>query len=108
MIDKNYFTESEAELLPVELIKKFFVSPLCERIKSAISIERERSFQIQADELNYTNPQKSEFLNSDGMIIGVIDLIIHEPDGIVIVDYKSNRNTSEWNLRKKYSEQLKI
>lgn len=108
MIDKNYFTESEAELLPVELIKKFFVCPLCERIKSAISIERERSFQIQADEINYINPKKSDFLNSDGMIIGVIDLLIHEPDGIVIVDYKSNRNTSEWNLRKKYSEQLKI
>ena len=42
------------------------------------------------------------------MIIGVIDLLIHEPDGIVIVDYKSNRNTSEYYLRKKYSVQLEI
>ena len=108
MIDKNYFTESEAELLPIELIKKFFNSPLCKRIKSAVSIERERSFQIQADEIKYKNSAKSEFLNSDGMIIGVIDLLIHEPDGIVIVDYKSNRNTSEFYLRKKYSAQLEI
>lgn len=108
MIDKNYFTENEAELLPIELIKNFFNSPLCRRIKSAESIERERSFQIQADEIKYTNSGKSDFLNSDGMIVGVIDLIIHEPDGIVIVDYKSNRNTSEFYLRKKYSGQLEI
>ena len=108
MIDRNYFTESEAELIPKELIKKFFKSKLCERIKSAVSFERERSFEIQANELKYKNSEKSDFLNSDGMIIGVIDLLIHEPDGIVIVDYKSNRNTSEYYLRKKYSAQLEI
>ncbi len=108
MIDKNYFTEKEAELIPRKPIKSFFKSSLRKRIKSALKTERERNFMIQADELNYNNTQKSDFLKSDGMVTGVIDLIIHEPDGLVIVDYKSDRCTSESYLIKKYSEQLLI
>lgn len=108
MVDKNYFTESEAELLPREPVRAFLNSPLFKRIKSAVRTEREREFMIQANEINYKNIRKSDFLSSDGMIIGVIDLIIHEPDGLVIVDYKSNRTSSESNLKRKYSGQLSI
>lgn len=111
MIDKNYFTEEEARLVPVGLVRSFLDSELYKRIKSASKIERERGFKIEANDLknynNYNN-NKSEFLKSDAMLAGTIDLIIHEPDGLVIVDYKSDRGYTEKMLINRYSEQLAI
>ena len=46
--------------------------------------------------------------NSDGMIKGIIDLMFEEKDGIVIVDYKSDRGISLQKLKERYSTQLKL
>ena len=42
------------------------------------------------------------------MIKGIIDLMFEENDGIVIVDYKSDRGVSLEKLKGRYSMQLKL
>jgi len=108
LIDKNHLTEAEAELLPHDKIKTFLNSELFMRMKNAVRIERERNFMIRASELKYRNDKKSDFLKSDGMVTGMIDLVIHEPDGLVIADYKSNKIYSEYSFKAKYAGQLEI
>ena len=47
-----------------------------------------------------------KFEKSDGMIKGIVDLMFEEDDGIVIVDYKSDRGVSLEMLKERYSVQL--
>ena len=42
------------------------------------------------------------------MIKGIIDLMFEEKDGIIIVDYKSDRGISLQKLKERYSMQLKL
>ncbi|MDE5946135.1 MAG: helicase-exonuclease AddAB subunit AddA [Oscillospiraceae bacterium] len=108
MADKNYLSEDEARLIETDKIKGFFKSSVYKRMKSAVKIERERKFTLEMKDLSYKPAVQSDFIDSDGLIRGIVDLIIHEPDGLVIVDYKSNRGLSEKGFINKYYEQLAI
>ena len=59
-------------------------------------------------ELDINDDLIGRFRNSDGMIKGIIDLMFEENDGIVIVDYKSDRGTSLEKLKERYSAQLRL
>ena len=59
----------------------------------------------------WTKSQKEsleKLKHSDGMIKGIIDLMFEEKDGIVIVDYKSDRGITLNQLKERYSMQLKL
>ena len=45
---------------------------------------------------------------SDGMIKGIIDLMFHEKDGTVIIDYKSDRGVTAQQLKERYTSQLRL
>ena len=45
---------------------------------------------------------------SDGMIKGIIDLVYETDEGLVIVDYKSDRGLTAEELRERYTAQLQI
>ena len=47
-------------------------------------------------------------MGTDVMIKGIVDLMYEEEDGIVIVDYKSDRGASADELRERYRKQLEI
>jgi len=42
------------------------------------------------------------------MIKGIVDMMFEEEDGLVIVDYKSDRGVSAVELAKRYSVQLQL
>ena len=42
------------------------------------------------------------------MIKGIIDLMFEEKDGLVIVDYKSDRGASAEALRERYTAQIQL
>ena len=63
---------------------------------------------VAVRELDLENDMVKKMKNSDGMIKGIIDLMFEEDDGIVILDYKSDRGVSLEKLKERYSMQLKL
>ncbi len=63
---------------------------------------------VAVSELDIDDEALGKLKRSDGMIKGIIDLMFEEEDGIVIVDYKSDRGVSLEKLKERYSMQLKL
>ena len=105
---KGYISSAEAESISVENVSAFFKSSLFERIKSSLRYVREKKFMVAVSQLNIENETLDRLKKSDGMIKGIIDLMFEEPDGIVIVDYKSDRGVSLAALKERYAMQLRL
>ena len=50
----------------------------------------------------------AEYEDTDGMLIGIMDLVFEEGDGIVLVDYKTDRVKSSDELLEAYTEQIRL
>ncbi|MDE6776409.1 MAG: PD-(D/E)XK nuclease family protein, partial [Oscillospiraceae bacterium] len=98
----------ETEALEPRKLEAFFKSDLYQRIAVSDNIQKEKQLFVKIAELNL--PENSElaknYANTDGIIIGTLDLLFHESDGWVIVDYKTDKSQEESELLKKYSKQL--
>lgn len=106
--EKGYISPSEAESISRENVAAFFRSSLYERIKNSLGYVREKKFMVAVSQLNVENETLDRLKKSDGMIKGIIDLMFEENDGIVIVDYKSDRGVSLAALRERYAMQLRL
>lgn len=95
----------------ISKIEAFFRSDLYTRIKSAVKsgrCEREKKFLVKFSDLQKQNTVFESIINSDSMVKGVVDLIYEEDDGLVVVDYKSDKVYSADTLIKSYKNQLEF
>ena len=106
--EKGYISKAEAESIDRDNVSAFFRGELYKRICSAKEYVREKKFMVAVSELDIDNEALDKLKKSDGMIKGIIDLMFEEADGIVIVDYKSDRGVSLEKLKERYSMQLKL
>ncbi|MCM1530253.1 MAG: UvrD-helicase domain-containing protein [Alistipes sp.] len=104
----GYLTAAQADSIPVEKITPFFGSSVYRKLMSAKSYQRELKFTVAAAELDIDDEIVKKFMGTDVMIKGIVDLMYEEEDGIVIVDYKSDRGVSANALRERYRKQLEI
>ncbi len=104
----GYLTAVEAESIQTEKISPFFSSSVYRKLTAAKSYQREMKFTVAAAELDIEDEIIKRFIGTDVMIKGIVDLMYEEEDGIVIVDYKSDRGTSANELRERYKKQLEI
>lgn len=63
---------------------------------------------IKISELNLSNELGEIYKNTDGMLHGIMDLILVEEDGLVLVDYKTDFVKSPQELINLYSKQLEL
>lgn len=108
LVDGGFLTKHQEEVIDLEKIRAFFRTDLYKRICRAKRVEREKKFTVAAAHLNISDAVFDRLRDSDGMIKGIIDLMYEEEDGIVIVDYKSDRGMTEDQLREHYRRQLEI
>ena len=108
ILQKGYISPAEAESISVENVSAFFKSRLYDRIRSSLRYVREKKFMVAVSQLDIENETLDKLKKSDGMIKGIIDLMFEEPDGIVIVDYKSDRGVSLAALKERYAMQLRL
>ena len=108
VMEKGYISKAEAESIDKENVSAFFCGELYKRICSSIEYVREKKFMVAVSELDIDDEALDKLKRSDGMIKGIIDLMFEEEDGIVIVDYKSDRGVSLEKLKERYSMQLKL
>ena len=104
----GYISKVQADSINIRKISAFFRSNIYKRLVSASFYEREKKFMVAVAQLDIENELMEKLRKSDGMIKGIIDLMFEEDDGIVIVDYKSDRGASADTLRKRYTPQLKL
>lgn len=108
LTELGFLTKAQAECIDPEKIRAFFESDLYKRVAAAKNVWREKKFMVSAAQLDIDDPVFERIRRSDGMIKGIIDLVYEEDDGVVIVDYKSDRGMTAEALRERYTKQLQI
>ena len=107
----GFLTTAQAEVVTPKIAAGFFSSSLYKRLQKSSHVLREQKFLVQCSDLQ-SYPRMREILDfydtSDSMIKGIIDLAFQEPDGFVLVDYKTDFVTDPDLLLQNYQEQLLI
>ena len=98
----------EADSIRLEKIQAFFSSALYQRIAVSDTVLKEKQLFVQIGKLNLpeTSLLLQNYLGTDGIMIGTVDLLFHEPDGWVLIDYKTDRVKEASQLTEKYALQL--
>lgn len=80
-------TPEQAAAVDIPALKRFLASPLAEELRNAGAVEREYRFTVLMDAKDY-DPAA---LGEDAILLqGVVDCWFETPDGIVVVDFKTD------------------
>ncbi len=93
----EYLSLEEVEALEQDKLKKFFNSKVYERIKNAEQVKREYKFMVDYPYLEHST-----------IVQGIADCLIFEPDGVVILDFKTDRVDNLATLCEMYAPQLSV
>ena len=106
---RGYITSAQANVISPEKASAFFASGLYKRIRAAgDKVWREKKFMVAVADLDIGSDALDQLKKSDGMIKGIMDLVFEEDDGLIIVDYKSDRGASAKALSERYRMQLTL
>lgn len=86
---EGFLSEDQANMVDCEKIHAFFDTKIGRKLQSGISCVREFKFSILDDASNYGTDLEGEQV----LLQGVVDCAIMEPDGITIIDFKTDRVT---------------
>ena len=75
-------------------------------MKKSAEIRREQKFLIEISALSLDDELGMEYNNTNGMLQGIADCFFAEEDGIVLIDYKTDRVNNEQTLIDRYYRQL--
>lgn len=108
MEEQQYITKEQRQEIPILGIQSLIQSPLGQRLIKAqqeenLYKESQYMMGVQASEINPA-------IQSEEMILiqGVIDVWFEENDGLVLVDYKTDKVTKKEELIKRYSKQMEL
>ena len=91
LAQQRFITQAQAEMIRPELIHSFLQTPLGRRISQSSQVIREFKFSILVDGAQYDPACAGEEI----LLQGVVDCAIVEEDGIILVDFKTDRVTEE-------------
>ena len=87
----GHITEEQAKMVDIVQIAAFFRTSIGQQLISAKNVLREFKFSILEDASKYdANVENEEILFQ-----GVVDCAILDPDGIVVIDFKSDHVTED-------------
>jgi len=91
MVERDLLTGQQAESVAPDKIRSFLDSLLGRRLLSAERVYREVPFNLEIDcrEI-YKTLESDSCCNEKILLQGVIDCYFEEPDGLVLVDYKTD------------------
>lgn len=105
-VKEGSLTEAERRAVRVPPIAHFFASPVGRRMRAAKRCWREQSFSLltPASELETKASSRDEIF-----LQGTIDVFFEDAEGrTVLLDYKTDRNTTPELIRKRYHKQLEL
>lgn len=115
MVQNELITPEQAEVIDFEAIGAFFSNPVGKRMLKAEHIHREVpfSYALQGDELG----EKTDLEQETILVQGVIDCLLEDEEGLVLIDYKTDTITgrfpegfseAETILKNRYKEQISL
>jgi len=91
MVERDLLTEQQAKTVDIDRIRRFLKSPLGKRMLTSKSINREVPFNIEIPCYELYREMGDAVCHGETILLqGVIDCYFEEPDGIVLVDYKTD------------------
>lgn len=111
MLKLEYFTDDQVNALDTKKLTAFLNGALCQRIMKSEQNQKCRreykfNFFLPASEIDN---QLEEPLASEKILIqGIADCILFEPNGIVLIDYKTDTVTDEATFIARYYNQIRL
>ncbi len=104
----QFITETEAQAVNRESLKNFFESNVFGRILRSETVKREMRFLTELP-ARLIDPELDSNFNSENIIVqGAVDICFVEEDGVVVLDFKTDRVENPNQLKEAYGEQLSI
>jgi ATP-dependent helicase/nuclease subunit A len=99
MVDKRLLSVKHAEAIDLDAVAAFFKSKLGERLRGAQWVRREVPFSCMFP-ANRVYPGSGDTLAAEPILIqGVIDCLFEDENGVVLLDYKTDRiYMKDWDL----------
>ena len=91
LAQRRLLTSQQATAVDCAMVARFLASPLAERIRRARRVWREYRFTLLTDAALYDPRVAGEEL----MLQGVVDCAFETAEGLVVVDFKTDRVTAE-------------
>ena len=90
---KRFIYPEDVSRIDVRGLERFFASPLAQSMREASEIYREKRFMlnIPAEEFTSDEQLRAELSGEALLVQGVIDCVYRADDGLVLVDYKTDR-----------------
>ncbi len=112
LVSLGFMTEECARLVRLDEIERFAKSPLYKKIVTARRLWREFRFNIAMPAYRFTSDKSlAEHLEADGVSLtvqGVIDCMIEDADGrVILIDYKTDR-LSEYEMTHRAAAEKKL
>ncbi len=108
MVEWEFITPEEAEIVNRDALRKFFKSDIFARILKATSVHREMRFLTEIPALMADKNLDERFKNEKIIVQGAVDVCFVEDDKVVILDFKTDRADDVSELSRAYGEQLKL
>ncbi len=91
LVEEQFLTEEQAAMIDCNSIAKFFQTPIGCRLRESKDVLREFKFSILDDAAQYGDGLTGEKV----LLQGVVDCALLEPDGITVVDFKTDYVTDD-------------
>lgn len=108
LTEQSKMAKEEAELIPKQEILQFLQSDLAERMRKAEILKKEQPFAMLMRPKDVFLDGQYDDVDEWIQINGIIDCYFIEQDGVVLVDYKSDRLRSKKLFKEKYGIQLQL
>lgn len=106
MLKYGYITGKQAKAVKKEDVDAFLNSNLYREIQNAEKVIRERKFLISIDDLEFEGELAERYKGTDGMINGIMDMVIEKKDEVILVDYKTDKVQNANILADRYRMQI--
>jgi ATP-dependent helicase/nuclease subunit A len=109
MASRDLLTRKQIQSIDIDKIESFFASDLGRRLLSSARICREVPFNMAMSCKELYSAFSKDSLNDETILLqGVIDCYFEEPDGIVLIDYKTDyvQEGHEQTLKERYRPQM--
>ena len=108
LVKKGFLTSAEADAVELERMRAFFRSPVFCRILASPHTEREFRFTVNLPAGRISPDLPDSVWEEPAVLQGAVDCVFEEHGGLVIVDYKTDREKDPGALWERYREQLSL
>lgn len=107
LVEYKFITSQEAQSADVSAIERFFESDIYARIMASNNVQREMRFLTEIPAGRFDKDMQNT-IGADIVVQGAVDLCFTEDDGVVVLDFKTDREDDPQKLKAYYAEQLNI